>query len=181
MFLRMLVLTLIVTLSDKALADNFESGPEKGSKVPALKVYDCTGENKEKTVDYAALRKDKITVYLLVAADKFDRPMNRFMRMLDEKANDKLKDVYLVAVMMTDDEPTLKERLPRVQMSVNYAITALCTLKGNDPKDWNVNADAHLTVVLASKGKVVERFAFKSVNDTDVPKVYKALEKLAKK
>ena len=80
-----------------------------------------------------------------------------------------------------DDEPATKERLPKIQESVNYATTALCSFKGNDPKDWNVNSDAHLTVVVAAKGKVVARFAYKSVNDTDAPNVVKALTKVAAK
>ena len=162
-------------------AADLESGPEKGAKIPALKVYDCTGENKEKMIDYAALRKDKVTVYLFLPADKFDRPMHRFFKKLDETANDDFKDVYLVAVWLTDDEPATKERLPKIQMSVNYSMTALCSFKGTDPKDWNVNRDAHLTVVVAAKGKVAARFAYKSANDTLVPNVVKALTKVATK
>ena len=172
---------LFLALGGVTRAADLESGPEKGAKIPALKVYDCTGENKEKSVDYAALRKDKVTIYLFIPAGKFDRPMHRFVKKLDEAANDDFKEVYLVAVWLTDDEPTTKEHLPKIQMSVNYATTALCSFKGNDPKDWNINSDAHLTVIVAAKGKVAARFAYKSVNDTEVPNVVKALTKVATK
>ena len=172
---------LVFALVGVIRAADLESGPEKGAKIPALKVYDCTGENKEKTIDYAALRKDKVTVYLLLPADKFSRPMHRFIKKLDESANDDFQDVYLVAVWLTDDEPTTKERLPKIQMSVNYSTTALCSYKGTDPKGWNVNGDVHLTVIVAAKGKVAARFAYNSVNDTDVPNVVKALTKVATK
>src|SRR3954469_17122302 len=84
--------------------DDVASGPEKGAKVPALKVYDATGENKEKTVDYAGLRKDKVTVYLIVGEGKFDRPMNRFMKTLDEKVSADFEGVYGVAVFLTEEE-----------------------------------------------------------------------------
>jgi hypothetical protein len=162
-----------------ALAWDVESGPEKGARVPALKVYDCTGQKKDKMVDYAGLRKDKVTVYLFVAADKFSRPMNRFMKKLDEKVEEGFKDVYVVAVWLTDDEDKTREFLPRVQQSVSYEKTALTCFKGKDgPKGWNINSDAHLTVVLAARGKVAGRWGYNSVNDTDVPPVVKALKKV---
>jgi hypothetical protein len=162
-------------------ASDVESGPDKGSKTPALKVYDATGENKEKSVDYAALRKGKPTAYLFVAADRFSRPMNRFMKGLDGKVEKELEGVYLVAVWLTEDEDKTKELLPRVQTSVNYEKTALTVFKGKDgPKGWNINADAHLTVVIADEGKVTARFAYNSVNETDVPAVFKELKKVAK-
>ena len=172
---------LVLALVGVTRAADVESGPEKGAKIPALKVYDCTGEHKEKSVDYAALRKDEVTIYLLLPADKFDRPMHRFVKKLDAAANDDFKGVYLVAVWLTDDEPATKERLPKIQMSVNYATTALCSFGGKDPKGWNVNGDAHLTVVVAAKGKVVAKFAYQSVNDTEVPNVVKALTQVATK
>jgi hypothetical protein len=49
------------------------------------------------------------------------------------------------------------------------------------PKGWGVNPDSHLTVVLASGGKVVATFGYQSVNETDVPKVKEALAKAVKK
>ena len=172
---------LILALVGVALGADLESGPEKGAKIPALKVYDCTGENKGKAVDYAALRKDKATIYLFLPAAKFDRPMHRFIKKLDETVNADYEGVYLVVVWLTADEPAAKERLPKIQMSVNYAATALCSFDGTEPKDWNVNGDAHLTVVVAAKGKVAARFAYRSVNDTDAPDVVKALKKVAGK
>jgi hypothetical protein len=177
-----LVLSLgLLLVALPARASDVESGPEKGAKVPALKVYDATGENREKSVDYAGLRKDKPTVYLFVAADKFDRPMNRFMKTLDGKVEKDFEDVYVVAVWLTDNEEKTKEFLPRVQTSVNYEKTALTAFKGKDgPKGWNVNSDAHLTAVVAHKGKVTARFGYKSVNDTDVPAVLKELKKVAR-
>ena len=171
---------LLFALLGVSRAADLESGPEKGAKIPALKVYDCTGENKEKTIDYAGSRKDKVTVYLLLPADKFSRPMHRFIKKLDESASD-LQDVYVVTVFLTEDEDATKERLPKIQMSVNYATTALCSFEGNDPKDWNINSDAHLTVIVAAKGKVAARFAYKSVNDTEAPNVVKALTRVATK
>jgi len=84
-----------------------------------------------------------------------------------------------VAVWLTDKPDTTKEFLPRVQQSVQYETTALTCFTGEKtgPKDWNVNADAHLTAVVANKGKVVANFGYNSINETDVPKVREALKK----
>ena len=70
--------------------------------MPALQVFDATGPNKDKDVDYAAERKDKPTIYLLIRADKFDRPMNRFMKGLDGDVKKESEDAYIVAVWLTN-------------------------------------------------------------------------------
>src|SRR6516225_7378712 len=78
-------------------AQDVSSGPDKNAKVPALNVFDATGKNKDKDVDYAAERNDKPTIYLLVRADKFDRPMNRFMKGLDGELKKESEDAYIIA------------------------------------------------------------------------------------
>src|SRR5438874_10222916 len=93
---------LAVLAASAAPAQDVVSGPEKGKAVPALKVFDVTGPNKGKELDYKAERKDRPTVYVFVRADKWDRPMARFLRGLDEAVR-KEKDVHVVAVWLTDD------------------------------------------------------------------------------
>ena len=63
-----------------------------------------------------------------------------------------------------------------------YAKSALTVFDGdaNGPKDWGLGA-AHLTVVVANAGKVVETFAYESVNDTDAKDVLEALKKATDK
>jgi hypothetical protein len=180
--MRPLPLSLSILLLAAAVlpAQDVVSGPEKGAAVPALSVHDATGLHKDKTVDYAAERRDKPTVYLFVRSDRFDRPMNRFMKTLDTQVKKDYPDVYVVAVWVTEDVDKTKEYLPRVQQSVQYQATAL-TVGGDKegPKGWNVNTDAHLTVVVATKGKVTATFAYRSVNETDVPKVAEAVKMAA--
>src|SRR5206468_271570 len=133
------------------------------------KVFDATGMNKDKDVDYAALRKDKPTLYVFVAADKWDRPMARFLKTIDTQVQKDFEGVYVVAVWLTDDKDKTKEYLPKAQMSVMFEATALTCADGKaSPKDWGVNDDAHVTVVIAAKGKVTAALGYKSVNETDV-------------
>ena len=57
--------------------------------------------------------------------------------------------------------------------------TALTCFTGNKdgPRDWNINGDAHLTVVVVHEGKVAATFGYRSVNETDVPAVRDVLKK----
>jgi hypothetical protein len=43
-------------LAPSSQAQDVTSGPEKGAKVPALKVFDASGIHKDKEADYAADR-----------------------------------------------------------------------------------------------------------------------------
>ena len=153
------------------------SGPKEGEKVATLKVYAVTGEPKDKEVDYAALRKDKPTVYMFVSAKDFSRPMFRFLKKLDEDLDD---DGLVVAVWLTDDADKSKEYLTKISQ---YFKSAALTVFGGTagPKDWAINTDAHLTAVVAHKGKVVKSFGYLSLNETDVPKVVKTLKNAIKK
>src|SRR5262245_34565246 len=108
--MRTMISVLALTrVTSAAHGQDIKSGPDKGGKVPALSVFDVTGMHKDKTVDYAAERKDKPTIYLLVRADKFDRPMNRFVKTLDQTMKKDFADVYIVAVFLTDDLDKTKE------------------------------------------------------------------------
>jgi hypothetical protein len=162
------------------LADETKSGPDKGEKVSALKVFAATGEQEGKDVDYIAERKDKPTIYVFVQADKWSRPMNRFLKTLDEAVH-KDGDAAIVAVWLTEKPDETKEYLPKLQTAVKYEATALTCFTGEKigPMGWAINSDAHLTVVVVNKGKVAAAMGFQSINETDVPGVEKAL-KMAK-
>ena len=61
--------------------------------------------------------------------------------------------------------------------------TALTAFAGDagGPAGWAINADAHLTAVVAADGKVAKAFAFVSVNETDVKAVVEALTAATRK
>jgi hypothetical protein len=175
-------LALVLCLTQIVRAQDVSSGPEKGKNVPELKVYDVTGENKDKELNYVKERKDKTTVYLVIHASKFDRPMAQFMKKLDETVA-KDEGVYVVAVWLTDDTDKTKNYLPKAQQSLQFNNTALTYFPGDKegPKDWNINGDAHLTAVVAHNGKVVALFGYQSLNGTNVPAVAEAYRKARKK
>src|SRR5262245_29332005 len=174
---------LLVLAAAPAVGAQVASGPAAGDPVKPLKVFAVVGDVKDKDVDFAAERKDKPTLYVFVQADKFDRPMNRFIKTLDSKLKEAYADAYIVAVWLTDDKDKTREYLPKLQMSVQYQATALTYYTGEKagPNDWTVNADAHITVVVANKAKVAASFGFQSINETDAPAVEAALKKAVAK
>jgi hypothetical protein len=162
-------------------AQDVESGPKAGEKVPALKVFGVVGPVEGKEADFAAERKDDPTVYLFVQSEHFGRPMARFIKVLDTKLKEANEKAGVVAVWIGDKEAFEKNKdyLPRVQMSLKLENTAYAAVGGekSGPNGWGLNADAHVTVVVADKGKVAKSFAFVSVNETDVRPVLAAIKK----
>lgn len=174
-----LALSLIavgLTWSGASLAD-VASGPDAGSKVEELKVEVAVGDDKGKEVDVADQRKEKLTVYLFVAADRFDRPTARFMRELDKQIKEKYEDARIEAVWLADEIDASKERLPKVQTSIKLEKTGYNVFKGaSGPNGWGINTDAHVTAVIANDAKVAKSLAWRSLNETDVEAVVKELE-----
>jgi hypothetical protein len=172
---------LVSVAAGFALAD-VESGPKNGEKVGELKVFAVVGSVENKEVNYAAERKDAPTVYLFVNAEKFSRPMARFMKELDKKLGDAGDKAAAVAVWVGGEVDKNKDYLPRVNKSLSFDKTALTVFAGDagGPNGWGVNADAHLTVVVANGGKVMKSFGFVSVNEKDVTAVLDELKKAVK-
>ena len=181
--LRVLLAFSGLFLASSAPAQEVSSGPDSGKKVPPLKVFVATGPHKDKEADYAAKRKEKPTIYLLIQANQWDRPMARFVRKLDQALQKDNDDGVLVAVWLTDDPEKTKDYLPVAQEALMLQKTILACFSGDKagPKDWNLNRDASLTAVVATKGKVSSTFGYRSINETDAPAVrdayHKALEK----
>lgn len=163
----------ILAMATAAFAD-VASGPKTGDKPAELKVYAVTGESKEKDVNYTELRKDKPTVYVFVQAEKWDRPMFRFIKTIDEKLGDAGQ---VVAVWLTEDADKSKEYLPKISTYFPNAALTVFTGEKAGPKDWGINIDAHVTAVVVNGGKVVKSFGYQSVNETDAETVVEVLKK----
>lgn len=157
----------------------FAAGPEIGKPVPSLKVVDVTGRNSPNEVDYSELRKELPTVYVFVQAEKWDRPMARYLRVLDEAVSTQDEAAYVVAVWLTDDAAKTRQYLPLAQQSLQLGRTALtCYVADKDgPKDWQLDLAASLTAAVAVEGKIADVREYRSVNETLVPDVREALQK----
>lgn len=161
-----------------ALAD-VASGPESGAALSPLKVQAVTGSIENKEVDYTAERGEKPTVYVFIPREKWDRPVARFLRQLDEEAGKAGHGAALVVVFLSDAPEQTADYLPRAQMAIKFQQTALAVFPSttNLPDGWNLSTEADVTVVVARAGKAVESWGFVSVNETLVPTVSKSLQK----
>lgn len=155
-----------------------ESGPEEGKPAPALKVADVTGYNAGKELDYVEDRKDAPTLYVLIPAEGWTRPMARLLKVLDEEVG-KIDGAYQVAVWLTGDKEKTKQYLPVADNALSLRKTALTYFPGDatqGPENWGYNDLAFFTAVVVKDGKVVKNFGLKSVNETDAPKIIEALK-----
>src|SRR4051794_639573 len=123
--MKVLAVVTALVLADGTVQSGLKSGPAVGDKVPALKVQAATGAFDGKEIDYAAERKDKPTVYLLVQSDKWDRPMARFLKAIDKDLADGKEKAEAVGVWITDKPDATKHNLPQVQQSLQFQVTSL--------------------------------------------------------
>lgn len=154
----------------------------RAADLSPLKVWAVTGSHAGNAVDYVAERKDQTTVYLFVNGATWDRPIGRYLKVLDTKLAEGVKkseDAQVIAVWLSDDAAKGKEYLPKAQQSLKLTRTDWTVFEGEKagPEGWNVDVADHLTAVVVRGGKEIDRFKYKSTNDTDVPDVIKALEK----
>lgn len=173
-----LMILLLLVLSHRPLHAQLQSGPSVGNSVEALKAVAATGDAAGREVDFADERKQQPTIYIFIAADKWDRPVARFLKTLDTRLSNDHKDARIVAVWLTDDVEQTKDYLPKAQQSLKLTQTTLAVYPGNKngPEGWGINPDAHLTAVVAQDRKVRASFGFRSVNETDVPRVFQELK-----
>jgi hypothetical protein len=161
--------------ADWARAD----GPEVGKAVPALKIQAMTSDGNFEEADGATAAAGKPVVYLLVQHSKWDRPIARFLKVLDDKIRDNSATAVAYGVFLSSVVEQVKEYLPKVNQSLKFQHMTLgsYTDDGTGPADWNVSGDAGLTVAVAYQGKITATFSYVSTNETDVPAVLEAVKK----
>lgn len=171
------VAAVVCIVAATAVAD-VVSGPKVGVKMAALKVAVTHGADAGKELDLAERLKEKPVILAFVQAERWDRPMARYLRTLDQELVKQRPDVRLVAVWITDEVEKAKDYQPRAQQSLKLEQTDWCVSLSdkNGPADWSINSDAHLTTVLVSGSQIDATFGYRSVNETDVPDVLKKLK-----
>src|SRR5262245_19145663 len=169
----------ICLLVSGAVIAQTESGPKAGTKIEPLQVHVTTGDDAGKKRDLGAEAKKKPVVFVFVQADKWDRPMARFLKELDKKISADRNDVIIAAVWLTDDVDKSKDYLPKAQQSIQLEKTLWTVFPGekSGPKGWDINNDAHMTVVITDAGKIGHSAGYMSVNETDVRGVMQKLPK----
>ncbi len=156
-----------------------ESGPAAGTKLEAFKASVVTGDQAGNDIELGQGQKDKQVIYIWVNQERWERPIARFIRQLDEEIDKSAKDIQIYMIWLTDQVDEVKDYLPKVQQALKLKKTNLTIFCGDKqgPLAWLINADAHLTVVIAKGDKATKSLAFRSTNETDVKKVLEQLKK----
>jgi len=172
------LIATIIFVTSVARAD-IESGPNVGTAVTALKVFAATGDHAGKELDFAADRGAKPTVYVFIPYDRFDRPLARLLKTLEKSVIEAGNEATVVTVFLADDEAAAKDRLPKVQMSLQFTSNPLAIFPSmkQGPEGWQVNTDAQLTALVVKDGKVAAKFGYRSANETVAPEIVEALKK----
>jgi hypothetical protein len=166
-----------VLLGSLTVWADVQSGPDLDEKLPPLKAFVVTGDEAEKTLDVAAERKDKPTIYILIQAEHWARPLGRYLKTLDTEIAKKGDDVHIVAAWLTADEDKTKEYLPIMQNAVQLKDTTVVIYPDvNGPDGWGINTTAHMTTVVVHKGKPTATFGHVSINETVAREILKELE-----
>lgn len=172
------LLAVMIAIAPSVVQAQVASGPAAGTKVEPLKVVIAAGENVGKDTDVAEDRKGKPTVFVFVQADKWDRPVARFLRTLDVDLAKDRTEVKIIAVWLTGDVMKSRDYLPKAQESLKLSQTTWSVHPGDKggPAGWGINVDAHLTAIVVQDNKVTASFGYRSINETDVPAVIKELK-----
>ena len=172
-----IVFAVLFSLSSHPARADVVSGPGEGNAVEKFKVVVVAGESSGKEVDFVTERKEKSTIFVFVLADKFSRPMVRFIKVLDDKLKADRTDVDIVAVWLTEDAAKSQDYLPKAFGSLKTERTAWSVFPGEKtgPNNWGINPDADITVVVSDGAKAKFSKGYLSINETEVPKVFEAL------
>lgn len=172
-----LAASAVLLSAGATLARDQASGPAAGTKLEPLKALVLTGSLQGKELDLAAERKDAPTLYIFIR--EFDRPVARYLKVLDGVLPQESAQAAAFAVWLTDEKAATQEYLPRVQGSLKLENSSLALYAGDKigPDGWGLNPSARVTVVVANQGKAAASFGYMSINDTDVPAAREALKK----
>lgn len=167
---------ILSTFTPVTLKAQDKSSSTSQKPVPKLTAVVCVGEKTGEPAELTQNRGEKPTIIMFIQLEKWDRPIARLLRELDQQTNAKLTDGSVVAVWLSNNEVAkLKEHLPRVQQSLKLSTTTYAAWSGDTfgPSDWNLNQDESVTVITINKGMVLGRHTFRSTNEGDAAKIMK--------
>jgi hypothetical protein len=157
--------------------DDRFSGPQKGEKTAAFKVFDVGGRSE---TDYVAEAKGAPT--LLVFIHELSRPGAALMRALDDYGQIKqVRGLRTFFVSLTEDRDGAERRLPLVVKSISLKCPIGISLDGREgPGAYGLNRDVMLTILVAKENRVTANFAIISPNETDAPRIKAAVDEALK-
>ena len=168
-------IALAALLATLVPQDEIFSGPQKGEKTAGFTVFDI---DTRKEVDYVSEWNGAPTVIVFI--HELTRPGFALMRPIDRYAQMKgVRGLKIVYVSLADDRDQAERHLPVVKKSVFLRSPLAVSVDGKEgPGAYGLNREVTLTILVAKDNKVHGNFAILSPNETDYPKVKKAIDEV---
>lgn len=157
---------------------NHFSGPQKGERLPELKVKLVFGEEADKTIDLVKRAAGRPT--LLVIVNESNRPAARLTRCLMNFAEMRAEKLFAGVVYLDRDPKAAEQQLKQAVSWWKVAAAVGVSLEGVEgPGGYGFNRHVNVTVLVADKGRVTSNYALVQPSETDAPKILKDVVALA--
>lgn len=172
------LLLLCSWIDDKEIV----AGPELNKPIPSLKTLQIVGDHADKEIDWKETAKTNYMLIVFVRSDKWDRPVARVLKQLDDAlvaARKDLPDAHIVIVWVSKDGERAKEYLPKVQQSLKMQVSSWNHFNGEvyDASGWQLSGDGALNIVLVNDNKAVWGRAFSTMQESITRQVMAELKR----
>ena len=147
------------------------SGPQAGEKITAFKVRGVFDDLAGKEIDLIEKAQGKPILFIFV--HQLTRPSNALTQGLMRYVEQHPQKLYGSLIFLGDDVTALESRLKRARHALPKKAPVTISLDGKEgPGAYGLNRNVTLTILFATKGKVVSNFALISPSlQADMPKV----------
>jgi hypothetical protein len=117
---------------------------------------------------------------ICVFARKTSEPLASLVKQIDEKIGEKNDTLKSFVVVMTKDGDKTEEALKKLAKEASVKHVPLTMIGEKDgPPDYEISADADVTVLMWNQGKVKVNFAYKGeLTEKDVKTIVSGIPKL---
>lgn len=160
-----------------AADDPVFSGPQRGEKLPPLKVRGVFDDQAGKEIDFLPAGGKPV---FLVFVHELTRPSVATTRLLMNYAAKRNKDVFGGVVFLMDDLTEGTNRLKRARHALPEGVPIGISPDGGEgPGAYGLNRNVTLTILIGEKGRVKANFSLVQPSvQADVPKVLRELVKV---
>lgn len=170
---------LIAALSAQDMQGREEvySGPQKGEKITPFKVISFAPDTQGKEVDYIERFDGSPT--LIVFIHEITRPMAQMIRPLDRHAHRRKERLRSVFVLLPKDMNKMERYAPVFRNVLKLKSRVGVSIDGEEgPGNYGLNREVTVTVLLAKENTVVANWAIVSPNETNAPRIIRAVDDL---
>jgi hypothetical protein len=146
------------------------AGPELNKPIPSLKTLQIVGDHADMEIDWKETAQTKPTLIVFVRSDKWERPVARVLKQLDDAliaARKDLPDAHVGIVWVSKDADKAKDYLPKVQQSIKLQASSWNHFNGEvyDASGWQLSGDGALNIVLVKDNKAIWGRAFSNMQE----------------